>query len=112
MNLSGLVSGDKPPVCVSAPVWNYQGLIRVETPKEEMITMLLNYPEPYKQLSMLPGETKGCVANLGTLAENVIVCAGHNHRLRNPANESVAQSGRAAEMLGIISARVVGSNPS
>lgn len=40
---------------------------------------------------MLPGETKGCVANLGTLAENVIVCAGHNHRLRNPANESVAQ---------------------
>jgi hypothetical protein len=59
MNLSGLVSGDKPPVCVSAPVWNYQGLIRAETPKEEMITMLLNYPEPYKQLSMLPGETKG-----------------------------------------------------
>lgn len=40
MNLSGLVSGVKPPVCVSAPVWNYQGLIRVETPEEEMITML------------------------------------------------------------------------
>ena len=55
MNLSGLVSGDKPPVCVPAPVWNYQGLIRAETPKEEMITMLLNYPEPYKRLSMLPG---------------------------------------------------------
>ena len=75
-----------------------------------MITMLLNYPEPYKQLSMLPGETKGCVANLGTLAENVIVCAGHSHRLRNPANELVAPKGRASAVLKTLDAHEVGGS--
>ena len=62
---------------------------------------------------MLPGETKGCVANLGTLAENVIVCAGHSHRLRNPADELVAPNGRASAVLKTLDAHEVGgSNPS